>query len=260
MKTIRLDGVVGAHIFADELAREIDGEKEINLIINSGGGDVLEGFAIYNLLDKFEGRITAEIDLAASMASVIAMAADEITMMSDSSIMMIHRPWGIAGGNSEDFRKQADTLDKMEDMLLNIYASRSGLDRGQLSQMLEDETWLNADEALEFGLTDKVSRSQKADFAMVAMSCMKAQDKVDFSTSKFLAKIESMKANKKPIKNLFDSCKTLADVETVMRNEIKISRAEALAISAAVKRVLGDQEPKHEEAKDIKSIFENFHI
>ena len=129
MKTIRLDGVVGWDVLAEDIAPQIEDEIELNLIINSGGGDVLEGFAIYNLLNSFEGRINVQVDFAASMASVIAMAGDEITMMDNSSIMMIHRPWGVAGGNSEDFRKQADTLDKMEEMLLNIYADRSGMDR-----------------------------------------------------------------------------------------------------------------------------------
>jgi ATP-dependent Clp endopeptidase proteolytic subunit ClpP len=255
MKTIRLDGVVGWDILAADVSAQIKGQSSVRLIINSGGGDVLEGFSIYNALKDFDGSIDVQIDFAGSMASVFAMAGDNITMKDNSSILMIHRPWGGAGGNSEDFRKQADTLDKMEAMMLGIYADRSGMDREKISALLEDETYMNAQEAKDFGFIDSIE-SGKSDFAMVAMAGMRSQEKVNFSTDKFLAKIESMKAEKPAIKNLFDSCACLADVEAVMRNEIKLSRSEAVAITAAVKKqVRGDHE-----LQEVKSIFDNFKL
>jgi len=156
MKTIRLDGVVGREILADDVSSQIEGQSEVKLILNSGGGDVLEGFSIFNVLKDFDGKIHIQVDFAASMASLIAMAGDTITMKDNSSIMMIHRPWGVAGGNSEDFRKQADTLDKMETMLLNIYAERSGMNAVKLSGLLEDETYMNAQEAKDFGFFDSI--------------------------------------------------------------------------------------------------------
>ena len=235
MKTIRLDGVVGWDIMANNLAEQMAGEDEVKLIVNSGGGDILEGFAIYNALNDFSGKITAQIDFAASMASVFVMAADVVTMKESSSIMMIHRPWGMSGGNSEELRKHADTLDKMEVMLLDIYVAKSGMDRDELSRLLADETYLDAKEALALGLIDEIE-SGKQDFAMVAMSGMKAQSKVDFDCSKLVAKIESMKGAKAPVRNLFAACDTLSSVEAVMRQELKISRSEATAIVAAVRK------------------------
>jgi ATP-dependent Clp endopeptidase proteolytic subunit ClpP len=255
MKTIRLDGVVGREILADDVSSQIEGQSEVKLILNSGGGDVLEGFSIFNVLKDFDGKIHIQVDFAASMASLIAMAGDTITMKDNSSIMMIHRPWGVAGGNSEDFRKQADTLDKMETMLLNIYAERSGMNAVKLSGLLEDETYMNAQEAKDFGFIDSIE-SGKSDFAMVAMSGMKAHDKVSFSTDKFLAKIEAMRAEKPAIKDTFSACSSLADVEAVMRNEMKLSRSEAVAITAAVKKqVRGDHE-----LTEVKAIFDNFKL
>ncbi len=235
MKTIRLDGVVGWEITADYLSYQMEGETDIKLVINSGGGDVLEGFSIYNLIKDFAGSITAQVDFAASMASVIAMAADKIIMKDASSIMMIHRPWGVSGGNSEDLRRQADTLDKMEGMLSDIYINRSGIDSGLLSELLEAETYMDAKEALSYGFIDEIE-SGAQDFAMVAMSGMKAKSKVDFDTSKLVAKIESMKSAKAPVRNLFSACDTLSGVEAVMRQELKISRSEATAIVAAVRK------------------------
>ena len=259
MKTIRLDGEIGFNILAADIANEIKGQNEIELIINSGGGDVTEGFSIYNLLNDFKGRIVAKIDLAGSMASVIAMAADEIVMQSNSSLFMIHRPWGLAMGNSEDFRRTADTLDKMDDMLLDIYEARTKTDREEIKQMMIDETWLNPEESVALGFADIV-QSGKADLMMVAMAGMRAQEKVDFSTSKFLAKIESMQANKPSKKNIFDSCQTITDVEVTMRNEFNLSRSESQAICNAVKKyVRGDLE-QQQELKAIENVIAKYKI
>ena len=255
MKTIRLDGVVGFEITAAAIAEQIDGQSEVKLIINSGGGDILEGFAIYNALNDFAGRVEVQVDFAASMASVIAMAGDKITMKDSSSIMMIHRPWGMSGGNSEDLRKHADTLDKMEVMLLDIYIAASGMDRDELSKLLADETYLDAKEALAYGLIDEIE-SGKQDFAMVAMAGMKAASRVDFDSSKLVAKIETMKGSKKPVRDLFNGCETLAKVESVMRQELKLSQSEATAIVAAVKKLdHGDRDQK-----EVLNALENFNF
>ena len=253
MKTIRLDGVVGYDILASDVSRELKNQSEIKLIINSGGGDIIEGFSIYNLLNDFSGSVNIQIDFAASMASVIAMAGDTVTMKDSSSIMMIHRPWGMSGGNSEDLRKHADNLDKMEGMLLDIYIAKSGINRDLLSQLLADETYLDAKEAKSYGLIDEIE-SGSQDFAMVAMSGMKAQSKVDFDSNKLVAKIEAMKGGKKPVKGLFDSVSTLSDVECVMRQEFSLSRAEATAIVSAVKKIDHGDHDKQETVNLLKNL------
>lgn len=255
MATMRLDGVVGWDILASDVANFLNGKDEVTLIINSGGGDIIEGFSIYNALAAHSGNVNIQIDFAASMASVIAMAGNNVTMKDSSSIMMIHRPWGVAGGNSEDFRKQADNLDKMEDMLLDIYIGKSDMNREELSEMLASETYLDAKEAKSFGLIDSIE-SGKQDFAMVAMAGMKASSRVDFDSGKLVAKIESMKSNKKPVRDLFAGCETLANIETVMRQELKLSQNEATAIVAAVKKLdHGDRDQK-----ETLNVIDNFNF
>ena len=112
---IRLDGVVGWDILAADIADKLEGANDVHLILNSSGGSILEGLSIYEMLEAHEGRVTVQVDFAASMASVIAMAGDEIIMNEKTSLMMIHRPWSGTVGDADEMRKTADTLDKWKE-------------------------------------------------------------------------------------------------------------------------------------------------
>lgn len=130
--------------------------SQINLRINSEGGDVFEGFAIYNLLAQHPANVHASIDCKAfSIASVLAMAADEITMASNAW-MMIHNPWGGAQGSADSLRSWADVLDQMREQCADIYAARTGKDRKDILKMMAAETWLPASEAKKMGFCDKI--------------------------------------------------------------------------------------------------------
>tara|TARA_E500000305_G_scaffold111402_1_gene123261 strand:- start:12329 stop:13366 length:1038 start_codon:yes stop_codon:yes gene_type:complete len=133
------------------------GGKDIILHINSTGGDVFEGQAIYTALKNYTGKVTAKIEgLAASMATVIALAADTIEMTSNS-LFMIHSPMSNVFGNKSQMRKQINALEKVESTMLKVYSKRTGLDEEKISYMLDSETWLSADEAKEMGFVDSVS-------------------------------------------------------------------------------------------------------
>lgn len=134
----------------------------IKLHINSPGGDVFDGIAIFNAL-KFHGAaITVYIDgLAASMASVIAMVGNPV-IMPENTMMMIHKPWGFAGGDADDMRDYADLLDKVESVLIPAYASKTGKSHDEIAAMLEDETWLTGEECLAQGFADQVTPSLQA--------------------------------------------------------------------------------------------------
>jgi len=253
LKKFRLDGVIGIDILASDVAKKIDGESALDITVKSGGGDILEGFAIFNMLDEFEGNIDMHIDYAASMMSVIVMAGDKVTMKDSSSILMIHRPWGGKQGNSEDLRSHADTLDKMEVMLTDLYSNKTGMSKDKISALLSDETYMDAREALDLGFIDEV-KSGSRDMAMAAMAGMQSVDSVDFDAAKLVAKIESMKGSKSPVRDLFNGCETLAKVESVMRQELKLSQSEATAIVAAVKKLdHGDRDQKNV-AETLKSL------
>jgi ATP-dependent Clp endopeptidase proteolytic subunit ClpP len=251
MKIIRLDGVVGWDITARDLSEKMEGEDHIKLVINSGGGEIIEGFSIINLLSEYKGRLDVQVDFAASMASVFAMLGDSVSMKKNSSLMMIHKPWGGAVGESEDLRKYADNLDRLEAMIMSFYVDKTGLAESKITSMLEDETWMNAQEAKKLGFIDEIDDGG-ADMAAVAMAGMHAQDKVGFNLGKFVAKLEESKAEKAPIKQVFSNASSLSEVEATMRKQFSLSRSEVTAIVSAVKNVVqSDFEPK----EDITSIF-----
>lgn len=130
----------------------------INLYINSPGGNVFEGVAIHNMLKRHKAKINVYVDaLAASIASVIAMAGDTIHMPKNS-MLMIHNPWTLAIGNATELRKVADDLDRIGQSVKQTYLQKAGdkLDDEKLQEMLDAETWLSADEAYEYGLCDVV--------------------------------------------------------------------------------------------------------
>lgn len=141
--------------------KENRGAKTIKVRINSRGGEVADGSAIYSLLVDHPARVEVMIDgVAASMASIIAMAADEVRM-SEAAYLMIHNPWGFAMGDAEEMRNVAETLDKMRTNLAGIYVKRSGQSLAQVLEWMDAETWFTAEEAKEFGFADSVTRAQK---------------------------------------------------------------------------------------------------
>lgn len=146
--------------FKNELDKLGDVEQ-INLYVNSPGGSVFEGITIHNMLKRHKARVVAHVDaLAASIASVIIMAADEIRMPANS-MLMIHNPWALMVGNATDMRKKADDLDRIGSSSKQSYLNKAGdkLSDEKLQEMLDAETWLSADEALEYGLCDVVDES-----------------------------------------------------------------------------------------------------
>ena len=154
-------GGISAKDVADAL-KSMGSLTEIKVRINSPGGDVFDGVAIYNQLVKNSAKIVVEIDgLAASIASIIAMAGDEINMPSNAMIM-IHDPWMIAAGTAEELRDQAELLDKIRGQLLSTYQTRTGGDLKEISDMMAAETWMTADEALEHGFIDNITDEVQA--------------------------------------------------------------------------------------------------
>ena len=154
-------GGFSAKQFADEV-KKLGKVDILNVYINSAGGDVFDGVAIYNILKRNRARVIVEIDaLAASIASVIAMAGDEIRM-ADNALMMIHNPWGMAIGDVNDFLKIIDDLNKVKDSsIMPAYQKQTGLEEEKIGELMDDETWMNATEAKEYGFIDEVTAEKK---------------------------------------------------------------------------------------------------
>ena len=155
---LALIGEVGWDISASMLQRELVGRTE-DLTINlfSYGGDAIEGLAIYSMLSRYPGKKRMVIDgVAASAASVIAMAGDEI-VMPESSFLMIHEAWGLAIGGSSDLRQQADLIDRISTAYRQAYSARSGMSGEDVASLMTAESWLTAAEAVEFGFATEVA-------------------------------------------------------------------------------------------------------
>lgn len=132
-------------------------KRALNVRINSPGGSVFDGTAIFNALKKHKGNVEVNIEgIALSMASVIAMAGDTINM-ADNALMMVHNPQSMAWGESKDLRAQADLMDKAKANLVKAYVAKSGQSDDMISALMDATTWMTADEALAHGLIDNVT-------------------------------------------------------------------------------------------------------
>jgi ATP-dependent protease ClpP protease subunit len=146
---------ISAKSFSEELKKLPSSVKNITLRVNSPGGSVFDGMTIYERLRNHPAKVTAYVDgLAASIASVIIMAADEI-IIGDGAMVMIHKPMSFVAGNSLELERMIDVLDKIENQMIGIYAKKTGLTRSEISAALAKETWYTSDEAIELGFANK---------------------------------------------------------------------------------------------------------
>ena len=153
-------GGMSAKMFNEELVK-LGKVDTINLRINSPGGDVFDGVAIYNTLKRHPARIEVDIDgVAASIASIIAMAGDEIRIASNA-LFMAHNPFGMTRGTAEDMRQTADLLDTVKVTLVDTYVKRTGEQPSVISAFMDAESWFTADEAVRYGFADRITEEQK---------------------------------------------------------------------------------------------------
>lgn len=166
---LRLDGEIASEswwgdevtpkLFMSDLSGYIG--KDITVWINSPGGDVVAGSQIYTALKEHNGQVTVKIDgIAASAASVIAMAGDFV-YMSPTSLLMIHDPMTIAMGNENDMEQAINILRECKESIINAYALKTGISRAKVSRLMSDETWMNAKKAVELGFADKILYTDK---------------------------------------------------------------------------------------------------
>lgn len=162
-RVLRLEGPIDDESFwGDEVTpkafrEELNaGTEDITVWINSPGGNVFAAAEIYTMLRDYPGSVTVKIDaIAASAASVIAMAGSKV-LMSPVAMLMIHDPSTIAMGNTKDMEKAIATLNEVKESIINAYAAKSGLSHNRISKLMENETWMNAKKAVELGFADEI--------------------------------------------------------------------------------------------------------
>lgn len=169
-RTLTLSGSIAEESwFEDDVTPEAfakdlnSGSGDITLWINSPGGDCIAAAQIYNMLKEYPGAINVKIDaIAASAASVIAMAGDNVAI-SPVGMLMIHNPQMFAMGDHNDMALAQDMLNEVKESIINAYELKSKLSRDEISQMMENETWMNANKALELGFVDEIIGAEKQD-------------------------------------------------------------------------------------------------
>lgn len=153
------EGGIDAQGFHDAL-QEHNG-ADVTLMLDSPGGVVSDGLSIYNALMQYSGKVTVHVDtMAASIASVIACAADHVVINSNAQFM-IHKAWTVAMGNSTDFRGLIEQLDQLDGMIADVYVERTGASRDELMDMMEKETYLSAQDAVAIGFADEINEIKK---------------------------------------------------------------------------------------------------
>ena len=190
------DDDVTPQLFKEELNK---GNGNIIVWINSPGGDCIAAAQIYNMLIDYKGDVTVKIDgIAASAASVIAMAGTKV-LMSPVSMLMIHNPMTIAFGNKGEIEKAIAMLDEVKESIINAYEIKTGLSRAKLSHLMDSETWMDANKAVELGFADDIlKRSEANDMEIPQVSMMYQEAQVVNSLMDKLAtkcKIENKETN-----------------------------------------------------------------
>ena len=169
-RILRLEGPIDEESFwGDEITPQMfrdeleSGEGDVTVWINSPGGNVFAAAEIYTMLKDYKGSITVKIDaIAASAASVVAMAGDTV-QMSPVAMLMIHDPSTVAMGNTKDMEKAIEVLNEVKESIINAYAAKSGLTHARIANLMSNETWLNAKKAVELGFADEILFAKKED-------------------------------------------------------------------------------------------------
>lgn len=220
---IVIDGEIGWEVTSKEFQNELKQlgvVPEIDVYINSVGGSVIQGMGVYHALNRNSAKIRVKVEgVAASIASVIAMAGDTVEIAT-GSLFMIHNPSGFAVGEAKDMRKTAEILDKMRDQLVSIYETRNlSLTTDQLIAAIDDETWMDAEEAVEFGFADAIEGEVDA---------LEASAHFDFTcfqnTPKNIEKVRAALDTKRKNKSTTGSSAAVQTKGTIM--ELKFTQAE----------------------------------
>lgn len=266
--------VIGADFFgqgvtAAKVKAELDalGEvSDINVRINSPGGNVWDGIAIFNLLKQHKAQVHVQIDgLAASAASLIAMSGDLITM-GEGTLMMIHNPWTLAYGDAKAMRKTGDILDKIEAQFEEVYSARSGMKSDDVSAAMDAETWFTAEEAVKNGFADEKTTSETTEEAAAEARSEAWQQCLAVFKKTPKALLESLAAGKLPIAATSVQGQSGSPTkETTMTTEVSVTQADVTkaageaaqaalkaesARRAAIKTAFGRFADQHRELMD----------
>lgn len=233
----------------EKMLKEHKDVATIDIYINSNGGSVFDGIAMYNVLKRSKAYKRVFIDgFACSVASVIAMAGNTI-VMPKTSMMMIHNAWVVTMGNAIELRKMADDLDKINDMIKNAYRTKMSISDEKLDELMNGESYLSADECLEYGLCTKIDDSIDA--------TEEVEKGLGTMTGLYENKLKTLTALKNAIRDIEETEEveketeiTESETETMETEEVK--EVEEVKEEEAVKEVENETSEVETKVKDIK--------
>lgn len=239
---VYIEGVIGEDVTAANVREQIaaaKGAKSLTVHINSEGGVITEGMAIYAALRSFDGPKTGIVEgIAASMASVVLQACDQ-RVVNKGAFVMIHNPSATAGGEARDLRSTADLLDKMRGEILDIYEARSGQQRSELEEMVNAETYFTAEEAVAAGLADSVEGGAEAHISVRAVARLNPE-KIPEALRALAQKENRMNAEEE--KQLRSKLKALEEENARLKAEAEDEEED----KRAEEEDEGEEEPKHD--------------
>lgn len=205
-RTLFLNGTIAEESWYDDdvtpklFEQELMADKgDVTIWINSPGGDCVAAAQIYNMLMNYKGNITVKIDgIAASAASVIAMAGSKV-LMSPVSMLMIHNPSTIAAGDKAEFQKAMAMLSEVKESIINAYEIKTGLARVKLAHLMDDESWMNANKAVELGFADGILKRNAESAALDQPDVSVMYSKAAVTNSFFTKVTEKCRIKTEPI-------------------------------------------------------------
>ena len=225
-------------VVAEDFIKDLNAitAKTTHIRFNSPGGSVFDGTAIFNSIKNHKSRTIAHIDgLAASISSVIAMAADEV-VMAENAFMMIHEPWSIVIGNADIMRDEADLLDKVGGTIAKSYMDKTGKDAEEIKALMNAETWMTADEALEMGFIDRIDKEEKNEKAKANL----------FDLTVFANVPDQLKGEQKP--------PTARELEKILKNSGFSNKQAKEILASGFKDDLRDEEPVIEPPQKVPDV------
>lgn len=212
----------GDEVTPKDFKKDLDALGEIrnlNIYINSGGGDVFAGTSIHNMLKRHSAYKTVYIDgIAASIASVIAMAGDKI-VMPKNAMMMIHQAFTWTYGNKTELRKMADTLEQVDASISTSYKDKTGLEDDEIAQFMEDETWFTAEEAVEKGFADEIEEEKLLAASIDGAFLMINNQKFDMKKYKNMPEIKEVKTEEPKTNENRDESQPVSDILAAQQQE-----------------------------------------
>ena len=206
------DDDVTPKLFKDEL---LSGNGPITIWLNSPGGDCIAASQIYSMLMDYAGEVTVKVDgIAASAASVIAMAGTKV-LMAPTALMMIHNPMTMAWGDKSEMTKAIEMLDEVKESIVNAYEIKTGMSRAKISHLMDSETWMNANKAIELGFADDILIDKKKCAADETAFSFAAKS----SETRLMNKLEA-KFGKKPETNKCPAVKAIEEMKGTRIEEL----------------------------------------